>query len=48
MYDEGMAQYEVQLGSIHSTEVASRLSNSKTVKMTVLETQPQLIRLKLN
>jgi len=47
MYDEGMAQFEVQLGDIRATDLAVQLSKSQTVPLQVVETQPQLLRLKL-
>jgi hypothetical protein len=46
MFDEGMAQYEVQLGDIRSAELAGQLAKSQTVPLQVLEAQPQLLRLK--
>jgi hypothetical protein len=47
LFDEGMAQYEVLLGNMQTSELASRLEKSKTVPMKVLEIQPQNLRLKL-
>ena len=47
LYDEGMAQFEVQLGSIHTAELAASLEQSRTLPVKVLETKPQLLRLGL-
>lgn len=47
-YDEGMAQYEIEVGDLGSMDLARRMEKSKTVHMTVLETHPQTIHLKLH
>lgn len=47
LYDEGMAQFEVQLGSIQSTELAASLEQSRSLPLKVLETKPQSLRLGL-
>lgn len=47
LYDEGMAQFEVQLGSVQSTELAASLEQSRTLPLKVLETKPQSLRLGL-
>ncbi len=47
LYDEGMAQFEVLLGSVSSTELAASLEQSKTLKLKVLESKPQTLRLGL-
>ncbi|MCG3204452.1 MAG: hypothetical protein KCHDKBKB_01167 [Elusimicrobia bacterium] len=46
-YDEAMAQFEVQLGSISSTELAASLEQSQTLPLKVLEAKPQALRLAL-
>ncbi len=43
-YDEGMAQFEVELGGITSEELASRLDASQSQLLKVIEAQPQTIR----
>jgi len=47
-YEEEMAQFEVQLGSIGPTDLATSLEASKNYPMTVLETKAQTLRLKVN
>lgn len=47
LYDEGMAQFEVQLGSVSSNELAASLEQSKSLPMKVLESKPQTLRLGL-
>lgn len=47
LFDEGMAQFELQLGSIQPSDLASRLEAGKTLSLKVLETKPQTIRLRL-
>ncbi len=47
VFDEGMAQFEVQLGNVQSMELASQLAKSQTMPLEILETQPQHIRLKV-
>lgn len=47
-FDEGSAQFDVQLNGATAPELASRLSASRTVKLTVAETAPRYLRLKLD
>jgi len=47
LYDEGMAQFEVQLGSIQSSELAASLAASQSLALKVLETKPDTLRLGL-
>jgi hypothetical protein len=48
LYDEKMAQFEVQLGNTQPAELAADLEKSQSVHLQVLETAPQTLRLKLN
>ncbi len=48
LYDENMAQFEIQLGSsLSPSELASRLESSQSLPMQVAESSDQIIRLKL-
>ena len=47
LYDEGMAQFEVQLGTLQPSELSARLEVSQSLPMKVSESSDQLIRLKL-
>jgi hypothetical protein len=44
-YDEGMAQFEVELGGLSSEELASRLEASQSLPLKVIEAKSQTIRL---
>lgn len=48
LYEEQMAQFEVQLKSGSSAELAADLTASRTLPMTVLEAGSQTLRLRLN
>jgi len=48
VYDNQMAQFEVQLGSIQPAELASQLEGGADVGLKVMESKPDLIRLKLD
>ncbi len=47
LYDEDMAQFELQLGKTDSAELAATLEKSQSLPMKVLESQPQTLRLAL-
>ena len=47
LYDENMAQFEVQLGGITPAELAGRMESSQSLKLKVLESSNQIIRLKM-
>jgi len=47
LYDEEMAQFEIQLGSIKAAELASQLESSRTLPLKILEASPQTLRVKL-
>jgi len=46
-YQEEMAQFELRLDNLKPAELASHLEKSKTIKLKVLETTPQTLRLKV-
>jgi len=46
-YQEEMAQFEIRLDKLKPEELASHLQNSKTIKLKVLETTPQTLRLRV-
>ncbi len=48
LFDEQMAQFDVLLGNVKPTELATRLSQSQSLPMTVLESTNNVLRLKLN
>ncbi len=47
LYDEEMAQFELQLDTIYPSELASHLERSSTLRLKVVEASTQSIRLKL-
>jgi len=46
-YQEEMAQFELRLDNLKPDELASRLEKSKTIKLKVIETTPQSLRLRV-
>jgi hypothetical protein len=48
LYDEGLAQFELELDHETLTDLASSLEASQTFPLRVLETKPQFLRLKLD
>jgi hypothetical protein len=47
LYDEGMAQFELQLDKVQLAELAATLEKSQSLPLKVLETTPQSLRLNL-
>jgi hypothetical protein len=48
LYEEQMAQFELQVGSMPIEELAAHLQASQTLSLTVVEAKNQTLRLKLN